>query len=431
MTRVVVIGAGVSGLVAAIRLARAGARVTLLAKGTGGLQLSQGTVDILGYGPQRVERPLEALAGFADANPGHPYAFLDAELVGASASYLAELVGPALLVGDPAVNLQLPTAVGAVRPTALASPSMTAGACVADARFVIVGLRQLKDFYPELVAHNLNRTDLPGGGRLTARPVMLDFPAREGEVDSSGLTYARALDDPAYRRRFAQAIAGVVAVGETVGLPAVLGLDDHGAWAEIAEQVGAKVFEIPLPPPSVPGMRLNRALTALAKASGVRVVPGSRVTGFRSAGDSVACVQLATAGGIREFAADAFLLATGGFESGALSADSYHDLHESIFDLPLRRPEGALVHGDYWGDPQPLFTVGVETDPDLRVRHPGGAVVYDNLYAAGGILAGATRWQETAGGGLARPRAVRAADSILAAADNATTHGVTTRGAAS
>ena len=431
MTRVVVIGAGVSGLVAAIRLARAGARVTLLAKGTGGLQLSQGTIDILGYGPHRVERPLEALAGFADANPGHPYAFLDAELVGASASYLAELVGPALLVGDPAVNLQLPTAVGAVRPTALASPSMTAGACVADARFVIVGLRQLKDFYPELVAHNLNRTDLPGGGRLTARPVMLDFPAREGEVDSSGLTYARALDDPAYRRRFAQAIAGVVAVGETVGLPAVLGLDDHGAWAEIAEQVGAKVFEIPLPPPSVPGMRLNRALTALAKASGVRVVPGSRVTGFRSAGDSVACVQLATAGGIREFAADAFLLATGGFESGALSADSYHDLHESIFDLPLRRPEGALVHGDYWGDPQPLFTVGVETDPDLRVRHPGGAVVYDNLYAAGGILAGATRWQEKSGEGIALASAVRAADSILAAADNATTHGVTTRGAAS
>ncbi len=135
--------------------------------------------------------------------------------------------------------------------------------------------------------------------------------------------------------------------------------------------------------------------------------------------------------GIREFAADAFLLATGGFESGALSADSYHDLHESIFDLPLRRPEGALVHGDYWGDPQPLFTVGVETDPDLRVRHPGGAVVYDTLYAAGGILAGATRWQEKSGEGIALASAVRAADSILAAADNATTHGVTTRGAAS
>ncbi len=423
MTRVVVIGAGVSGLVAAVRLARSGAAVTLLAKGTGGLQLSQGTVDILGYGPDRVERPLEALAGFADAHPEHPYAFLDAELVGASASYLAELVGPGLLVGDPAVNLQLPTAVGAVRPTALASPSMTAGACVADARFVIVGLAQLKDFYPELVAYNLNRTELPGGGRLAARPALLDFPARAGEVDSSGLTYARALDDPATRRRFAAAVRPLVNEGESVGLPAVLGLDDHGAWAEIAELIGAPVFEIPLPPPSVPGMRLNRTLTAVAKASGVRVVPGSRVTGFRASGESVACVQLATAGGVREFVGDAFLLATGGFESGALSADSYHNLRESVFDLPLRRPEGALVHGDYWGDPQPLFTVGVETDPDLRVRHPGGAVVYDNLYAAGGVLAGATRWQEKSGEGIALASAVRAADSILAAAAIVNTEG--------
>ena len=59
MTRVVVIGAGVSGLVAAIRLARAGASVSLLAKGTGGLQLSQGTADILGYAPERVERIFE------------------------------------------------------------------------------------------------------------------------------------------------------------------------------------------------------------------------------------------------------------------------------------------------------------------------------------------------------------------------------------
>ncbi|MFT4296437.1 MAG: glycerol-3-phosphate dehydrogenase subunit GlpB [Micropruina sp.] len=436
MTRVVVIGAGVSGLVAAIRLARAGAAVTLLAKGTGGLQLSQGTVDILGYAPDRVQRPLDALAGFAEANPGHPYGFLDAELVGASASYLAELVGPDLLVGDPAVNLQLPTAVGAIRPTALAAPSMTAGACIDGAQFVIVGLKQLKDFYPELVAYNLNRTELPGtgsagGGRLTARPAMLDFPARAGEVDSSGLTYARALDDPDTRRRFAQALKPLLGDGESVGLPAVLGLDDHSAWAEIAELVGAPVFEIPLPPPSVPGMRLNRTLTALAKAAGVRVVPGSKVTGFRSSGDSVACVQLATAGGLREFAADAFLLATGGFESGALSADSYHNVRESIFDLPLRVPEGRLVHGDYWGAPQPLFTVGVETDAAMRVRHPGGDVVYANLYAAGGILAGATRWQEKSGEGIALASAVRAADSILAAADTVPTHRVSTQGAAS
>ena len=48
---VVVIGAGLAGLVAAIRLREAGAEVSLLTKGIGGLQLSQGTVDVLGYSP--------------------------------------------------------------------------------------------------------------------------------------------------------------------------------------------------------------------------------------------------------------------------------------------------------------------------------------------------------------------------------------------
>jgi len=423
MTRVVVIGAGIAGLVAAIRLARAGVAVTVLHKGTGGLQLSQGTVDILGYTPERVERPLDALAGFVQANPGHPYAHHDTQAVGDSVAYLKELVGPELLVGTPSANLQLPTAVGAIRPTALAAPSMIAGGCVDGARFVIVGLRRLKDFYPELVAQNLSRTDLPGGGRLTARHVTIDVPAREGEVDSFALTYARAIDDRAYRRRFAEAVKAVVVEGETVGLPAVLGLDDPRAWIEIGELIGTEVFEIPLPPPSVPGMRLNRALTGLAKAAGARMVPGSMVTGFRSSGDSVRSVQLATAGGARDFLADAFVLATGGFEAGALSADSYHNLHESIFDLPLRTPKGALVHGDYWGDPQPLFTVGVETDDAMLVRRPDGDPVYSNLYAAGGILAGATRWQEKSGEGIALASAVRAADSILATATTATTQG--------
>ena len=51
---VAVIGAGLAGLVTALRLRRAGARVTLVTKGVGGLQLGHGTIDLLGYDPERV-----------------------------------------------------------------------------------------------------------------------------------------------------------------------------------------------------------------------------------------------------------------------------------------------------------------------------------------------------------------------------------------
>ena len=60
MRDVVVIGAGLAGLAAAIKAADAGLSVTLITKGVGGIQLGTGTVDILGYRPEPVEAPLEA-----------------------------------------------------------------------------------------------------------------------------------------------------------------------------------------------------------------------------------------------------------------------------------------------------------------------------------------------------------------------------------
>ena len=78
VSRVLVLGAGLAGLVAANRLARlgapAGVRVTLLTKGIGGLQLGQGTIDVLGYAPDRVTNPVLTLSALASAKPGHPYA---------------------------------------------------------------------------------------------------------------------------------------------------------------------------------------------------------------------------------------------------------------------------------------------------------------------------------------------------------------------
>ena len=52
---VVVLGAGMAGLVAAVRLAEAGLRVVTVAKGYGSLRLAPATIDILGYGPEPVE----------------------------------------------------------------------------------------------------------------------------------------------------------------------------------------------------------------------------------------------------------------------------------------------------------------------------------------------------------------------------------------
>src|SRR3954469_20699711 len=83
----VVVGAGVAGLVAAVRLAESGERVVVLAKGVGATHLSPVTIDVLGYAPDRVDNPLAALDSLA---PDHPYSLVGRDGLVAAAAWWRE-----------------------------------------------------------------------------------------------------------------------------------------------------------------------------------------------------------------------------------------------------------------------------------------------------------------------------------------------------
>ncbi|SDN46051.1 glycerol 3-phosphate dehydrogenase (quinone) subunit B [Actinomyces ruminicola] len=453
---VVVIGAGISGYAAALRLRRAGATVTLVTKGMGSLALSPGTVDVLGRlggaagpaGPgagttaeersarRAVTRPYAAIAA-ADLLPeGHPYRVIGRRATAAGVDRFAALVGPELLTARPdtaagaaggddsaagPANLWLPTAVGAVRPTLLVQPSMQAAVLRDGGRYLVVGLARLKDFTAGMVAGNLSRSELPDGGRVQARALTVDFEARAGESDTNAVGHARALDDPAGIDRLARLLEGKVRDGETVLLPAVLGLDRPGVFQELAERLGAPVGEIPLVPPSVPGLRLEHRLDRLASAERVRVVMGARVVDSRVERGRLVSVTTAAAGRPREHRAATFVLAAGGFESGALNMDSHGRVTDTVLGLPLAgvTADGAenlrrLIHHDYWGAPQGLFRVGVAVDAQMRPLGADGEPALVGVHAVGGVLAGAVRWSEKSGEGIALGSAEAAGDAVLA-----------------
>ncbi len=429
MRDAVVIGAGLAGLAAALRLSEQGRSVTLATAGLGGLQLGQGTIDVLGYdGDERLSDPLAAVDAWSADHPDrldHPYAGLSGREVRDALEWLARAAGPDLLEApeDGVRNVCLPTAVGSLRPTALIPPSMRAGVLRDDRDYVFVGLRRLKDFYPELVAENLARQRVPGAGPdagpIRARAIWVDVAARPGEVDTSGVQWARALDGADARARLCAAIAPGLRDGEVVGLPAVLGLEDPDAWRDIAARLGHDVFEVPLPPPCVPGMRLGERLTGLVKKR-ARLIMGSRVTGVDGLGTGgPLTVTVATAGHDTRIEARDVVLATGGLEAGALWMDSSGHVTETALGLPVRLPDGVgengegLVVGDYWGAEQPLYRVGVAVDERMRVLDGRDAVIDPHLHAAGGILRGATRWHEKSGDGIALATALRAADAIV------------------
>ena len=192
---VIVVGAGLAGLTAAVRLAEDGARVLVLAKGVGATHLSGGTIDVFGYGPERVERPAEAIAALVDAQPGHPYTLLGADAVAAAIDWFkariaAGPLGPYAYTGDAEQNLLLPTAAGVSRPSAVVPETMAGGDLRRDAAICIVGFRALKDFHPALAADTLRRTG------VQARSVALEL-VPEGRADVNALGFARAFDAPA------------------------------------------------------------------------------------------------------------------------------------------------------------------------------------------------------------------------------------------
>lgn len=407
--KVVVIGAGLSGLTAAIRLLEGGASVTLIAAGVGGLQVSQGSFDVLGYAPDRLARPADGFDALPDT---HPYRILGADEVCQSVAALGRDLG---LFGSVEENLWLPTAVGAVRPTALAPRSLAAGDVRKSTSFAVVGVRQLKDFQADLIAGNLSRTQLDGR-QLTATPSWIDFEPRRGEVDPSAVHFAQALDAPEKLDEFVRKIRSSAGPADMILVPAVIGLREPTAWDKFVEAVGRPVAEVAMQPPNIPGIRINNALLARARELGMRHVQGAFVEGFNAESSTVRTLVVTSGGRRRIIGCDAVVHAPGGFESGGLKVDSRGRIEERVFGLPLTSSSAeGLLSDDVW-TAHPLFEVGVRVDERMRPVDEEGAPVFENLYTAGGMLAGAQRWQEKSGDGIAIASAARAATSILGGA---------------
>jgi glycerol-3-phosphate dehydrogenase subunit B len=404
----VVIGAGSAGLTAATRLAEGGARVCVLAKGIGSTHLAPGTVDVLGYAPELVEDPARALSELAAARPDHPYALMGVESVAPALRWFAERIaeGPQpgyRYVGDLEHNHLLPTAVGVLRPSALVPETMAEGDMRRREPVCIVGARVLRDFHATLCAANLEATG------IAARAVEVDLEL--DRADANALGVARRFDDPDFRAAFAARLTPLLHGDERVGLPAVLGLrDPHGAWADLQRRLGRGVFEIPTLPPSVPGMRAFEALRAALRGAGGRLVLGSEVLGAERDGERVRSVIANAAGHDVRYHANWFVLATGGFASGAIALGSDWVTRDTVLGLPLRgapAPGEPRFAAEYLAE-QPMARVGVAVDGSLRAE---GA---ENVLVAGAALPGAVPWREGSGEGIALASGYRAAEVALA-----------------
>ncbi|WP_137287498.1 glycerol-3-phosphate dehydrogenase subunit GlpB [Halorussus salinisoli] len=415
---VVVVGGGIAGMTAALAVAREGADVRLLSHKDSTLRSASGLVDVLGYPPDETGESSGPLADPFEAIPelpdSHPYRTVGVEGVRDALGLFDEVVGDRYRGGHTDRNALVPTHGGSIKPTARYPATAAAGLASDDRNALLVGFETVTDFDAPLAADHLVSAGVP----FAARGATISFPG-DFRVDAKITRFADALDAdervtvqgdgyatelPA-REALAEAVKPHLRGEERVGFPALLGQHDTEAVRESLEaELGAAVFEVPMGPPSLPGMRLEGALVAACREAGVRFTTGNPVVDYESdgtaGGGEIGAVRVERNGASIPFHADQFVLATGGLVGKGIDSDR-EGVAEPIFDchVPHSSDRYDWFADDAFGD-HPFARFGVATDDDLRPLDQKGEPEFSNLRAAGAVLGGYDFAAEKSGSGV-------------------------------
>ena len=405
---VLVIGGGLAGLTAALSASEEGSHVRLLSYKQSTLRNASGLIDILGYAPDG-ERPLtDPYAVIPDLPEDHPYRTVGVERIREAMGLFDDAV-PAYSGEHTKRNALVTTHVGTVKPTARYPASMTAALASDDRGMLLVGFDSLVDFDAPLAAATLQKSGVP----FSVRGVTVEFPGNL-RADAKITRYAKLLEsDETTRKRLAAAVQSHLDGEPRVGFPAVLGdTQTERVREELADALGTAVFEVPMSPPSLPGIRLEERLFSALSETGASIETGNPVVAYdgsdgggtgndgSSGSDRIECVSVEKNGAKIPYSAEEYVLATGGLVGKGVNSNRER-VYEPIFDCPIQRSENRYDWFDdaVFGD-HPFARFGVHTDETLRPVDHRENVVFENLRAAGSVLGGYDFAAEKSGSGV-------------------------------
>jgi glycerol-3-phosphate dehydrogenase subunit B len=411
---VLVVGGGMAGATAALAAREAGARVVLARKAPGSTGLWGGAVSVAQDPASLPDTPFAARSGVVESarriaatRPGHPYRVLRGRLdrlwnaVEFATGQLSSVLAP-----PSGRNRWLLTPFGHAHAAATCMRTMAAGD-LAEVRgtLVVCGFEGHLGWDPGLVASGAAR--VRGLGAPEAHAVLLDLFRWEDGALAGPFDLARMLEAPGAAEEAGRVLRKSLPRGASAAVfPPVLGLDPATRVPErIADAAGLPVAEMLSDLPSVPGLRLHRAIEARLAAAGVTVLQGE----VRAASGP----DVPAAVGGREVAARSWVLASGRFVGGGIERRG--SLVESVLGLPVlasegpfadpsvrfaARPPASLTLRDS-RSPQPLLAAGLRVDEELHPLDAEGRILHGRVFAAGAVVGGHDPSSDGTGMGVA------------------------------
>ncbi len=374
----IIIGMGLSGLMAAKTSVEADRKVLIIGKGMGGLTLFSNSIDVLGILPLTETTPLrDGLSKWILKHPDHPYGKMGLEKIKeALSSFKALFPPPYTFQAINESNSLIPTGAGTFRPTYLIPSTMIGGTMIKKEKTLVIGFNGYKDFYPKQLANSFK-----------CRSVTLSLSERPpSEINATNL--ARWMEQPPFREFICNEIIKHIQDEESIGFPAVLGLKDPiVVIKDLERRIGLPVFEIPVLPPSIPGLRIFHRFKERLIQKGVTFLLGYSVSKIYLNGSRCEGIEVFNPPILTTYTADRYILSTGRFMGGGLKANR-EKIFESIFNLPVSLP-GPIEKwfGHSFFDKHSIHRVGLSIDSSFRPVDESGKPILENVRVAGTILA--------------------------------------------
>ncbi len=361
---VVVIGGGMSGLMAAIFLVGKGRSVAVISKGDPVCCLSTGCIDLFSRGN-------DPLGGIESLPEQHPYRLIGRERVEKSFDFFQQIMAEAGLpyVGDCHSNRKILTPFGTDKTTCLVPKTMESAECRPDEYIHVISFKGLKDFYPSYIT----------SGHVNSGSSIYDAGV------SSTSAIAERFEERDFLQEFISWLTNLSLPDGKVAFPAVLGTrSSMSIFKEISDRLLRDIFEIPTIPPSMPGERLFNRLKNLFLERGGSLFWGKDIASVEKLGGRIEAVTLSTRGRSTRVQGTLFILATGSFVSGGLYA-SMGDVRETVFDLETYLPgeRKNWFNENFFIPGHTIEKAGIRVDSTLRPLDSE----FSNLFVCGSILA--------------------------------------------
>ena len=384
-----IIGTGMAGLSAALFALEQGLSVVLTGK-TSSIHFATGLMDLMGVYPagHQWDDPFAAIDRIRAEVPEHPYATISNKDIDTALETVQQFLGDNGLPyrRNSARNVDIITSMGTLKKSHMIPLSMWRGVKVLEERLptLLMDFTGLKIYSARQIRSAL------GGTWKGLRDETIQFPGTELMEEVFPEHLARSLDVQENREKLAQKILPLVKDATAVGFPALLGMYKSCETLRALEKLlGVTVFEIPTPPVSVPGIRLQEIfLKGLKQNDALLSLPEmvKRVESFSSGKFKITAGESGT---LKRIESKGVILATGRFLGKGLTAERT-GIRESLMDLPVTQPtERDKWHNPHLFDPQghPINRAGLQVDGMFQPLAESSMPFSPGLFAAGSILA--------------------------------------------